>query len=79
MAKKDKITQEDIDVLHTLFIDEMVRLFNRSKERNGVGKDVRLGILEQYFRTLQVTGPTIIAPIEPLHYHAGYGPRLLSS
>ena len=44
MAKKDKITQEDIDVLHTLFIDEMVRLFNRSKERNGVGKDVRLHI-----------------------------------
>lgn len=29
------ITQEDIDKLHEKFINEMIRLFNRTKESNG--------------------------------------------
>ena len=46
VTKKDnnEISQEDIDSLHTLFINEMIRLFNRTKERNGIANDVKLQI-----------------------------------
>jgi len=42
VSKKDVITQEDIDALHILFINEMIRLFDRTKERNGVAHDIKL-------------------------------------
>ena len=46
VTKKDKeiISQEDIDTLHVLFMNEMIRLFDRTKERNGVAYDVKLQI-----------------------------------
>jgi hypothetical protein len=46
VTKKDKeiISQEDIDTLHALFTNEMIRLFDRTKERNGVAYDVKLQI-----------------------------------
>jgi len=46
VTKKDKeiISQEDIDTLHVLFTNEMIRLFDRTKERNGVAYDVKLQI-----------------------------------
>lgn len=42
--KENEILQEDIDTLHVLFINEMIRLFDRTKERNGVAYDVKLQI-----------------------------------
>ncbi len=43
-AKAD-ITDADIDLLHTQFVLEMRRLFERTKAAHGVDKEVTLQIL----------------------------------
>ena len=42
---KDKITQQNIDDLHQLFMLEMERLFERTKSKYGVPEDVKLTII----------------------------------
>ena len=41
---KDAITQQDIDKLHELFINEVKRLFNRTKSIHGLSNDIELNI-----------------------------------
>jgi hypothetical protein len=43
--KKENITMEDIESLHTLFMSELERLFERTKEAHGVAKNVKLLVL----------------------------------
>jgi hypothetical protein len=40
--KKDDITSDDIEKLHQLYMNEMDRLFERTKIRNGCHQDTKL-------------------------------------
>lgn len=42
---KDAITDKDIDALHSKFVSEMRRLFDRTKQKHGVHATTELHIL----------------------------------
>lgn len=45
VEKKEKVTQEDIDLLHTLFIERLESLFEGTKVQYGVPPELKLEIL----------------------------------